>query len=177
MKRTPRAHVPVAIAGWSGLLLCTACASAGDLTSRAAAMPVFDPGAFFAGKTQGRGTLKVAFRRAEPTLVEGRGHVTGDGTIVLDQDVTRGDAPMTHRRWRLHRTGPNAYGGTLTDATGPVVGDVAGNRLHLAFRMKGGLRAQQWLYLRPGGGIADNRMVVTKFGIAVATLHEVIARQ
>ena len=71
---------------------------------------------------------------------------------------------------------PGRYAGTLSDASGPVTADVAGNRLHIAFPMKGGLRAQQWLYLSPNGQVAQNRMVVTKLGIPVASLDEVITR-
>ena len=43
--------------------------------------------------------------------------------------------------------------------------------------MKGGLHAQQWLYLQPGGQVARNRMVVTKFGVPVASLDETITKR
>ena len=42
--------------------------------------------------------------------------------------------------------------------------------------MQGGLHAQQWFYLQPGGQVALNRMVVTKFGLPVASLDETIRR-
>lgn len=55
-----------------------------------------------------------------------------------------------------------------------MTGEVTGNLLHLAFSMKGGLRAQQWLYLQPGGQVSRNRMLITKFGLPVASLDETI---
>lgn len=115
-------------------------------------------------------------KRSQQVMVTGRGVVTSDGEIVLDQDVQRGSAPPSRRTWRLHRIAPGRYTGTLSDAIGPVTGEVAGNCLHLAFAMKSGLRAQQWLYLQPGGHVARNRMVVTKFGLPVASLDETIRR-
>ena len=74
------------------------------------------------------------------------------------------------------RVGPGRYRGTLTEASGPVTGEVVGNRLTLAFPMRGGLRVRQWLYLQPGGQVARNRLVVTKLGVPVASLDEVITR-
>ncbi len=156
-------------------LFAGGCVSAGHLGRYAAPAPVFDPIAFFAGPTEGTGSLKIVLQPRRTTLVEGHGRVTGR-TIELDQTVRQGDKPPAHRTWVLRETAPGRYAGTLTDASGPVTGEVTGNRLHLAFPMKGGLRAQQWLYLEPGGQTARNRMVVSKFGIAVASLDEVIRR-
>ena len=134
------------------------------------------PVAFFAGATEGIGKLKIMTRRSQEVMVAGHGVVTPDGGIVLDQDVWRGGTSPSHRTWHINRVGPGRYAGILSDATGPITGEVTGNLLHLAFPMKGGLRAQQWLYLRPGGQIARNRMVVTKFGLPVASLDETIRR-
>ena len=45
-----------------------------------------------------------------------------------------------------------------------------------SFAMKGGLKAEQWLYLKRGGQVAKNVMVIRKFGIPVARLTETITR-
>lgn len=149
--------------------------SLGHLTLEQAPTPHFDPITFFAGRTQGTGSLKVLTKRRQQTLVEGHGTVTSDGGIVLDQDVRRSGV-LTRRTWRLHRVAADRYAGTLSDASGPVSGEVTGNRLHLSFAMKGGLHAEQWLYLQPDKQSARNRMVVTKLGIPVASLDETIQR-
>ena len=96
--------------------------------------------------------------------------------IVLDQSVERGGRPATRRQWRLRPDGTRGYVGTLTDAVGPVSGAVDGNTLHLSFVMKGGLKAEQWLYLQPGGMVAHNVMLVRKLGMTVARLDETISR-
>lgn len=160
--------VSVALAG---------CVPSGHLVRERAVAPGFDPIAFFAGSTEGRGSLKVMTRHRQAVLVEGHGVVTPDGAIVLDQEVRRGGEAPTHRTWHLHSVGTGQFAGRLSDASGPVTGDVSGNCLHLRFAMKGGLRAQQWLYLQPGGRSAHNRLVVTKLGVPVASLDETIVRR
>ena len=163
-------------AALAAVFATSACVPSGHLASAQAPAPVFDPVAFFSGHTEGRGSLVVAMRHRKPTLVEGHGIVTPDGNIDLDQDVRQGDGKRTHRTWHLRRIAPGRYAGTLSDARGPVTGVVQGNCFHLRFTMKGGLRAQQWLYLQPGGQTAHNWMIVTKFGMPVARLDETIMR-
>jgi hypothetical protein len=157
-------------------LAMAACVPAGHLAQDQTASPPFDPIRFFAGRTQGTGSLKIVLHSRQATLVTGMGIADGDRSIVLEQEVRRGDDPPTPRTWRLRALGAGHYGGSLSDATGPVTGKVVGNRLHLRFAMKGGLQAQQWLYLQPGGQIARNRMVITKFGLPIASLDETITR-
>ena len=152
------------------------CVDGNRLSREQAREPGFDAIAFFSGHTEGKGMLKVAMRRAVPALVEGDGRVEPDGSITLDQTVRRGERASTHRQWHLRANGPGHYVGTLSDAVGPVLGTVEGNRLHIAFAMKGGLKAEQWMYLEPGGEVARNVMVVGKFGMPVARLDETIIR-
>lgn len=152
------------------------CVAAGRLAREEAAAPVFDPARFFAGETRGEGVLSVAFSGARPVRVASRGVTAADGSIVLDQTVREGDRPARQRQWRLRPAGSGRWTGTLSDASGPVAGEVAGNRLHLRFRMTGGLDAEQWLYLRPGGREVLNRMVVRKLGVPVASLTETIRK-
>lgn len=154
-----------------------ACVPLGHLAREHATSPVFDPIAYFAGRTEGRGSLKIVTKPRQAVTVEGHGVTDGDGGIVLDQDVRQGDGPVKHRTWHLRQTAPGRYAGTMSDAVGPVTGEVTGNTLHLSFMMKRGLRAQQWLYLQDGGQVSRNRMVVTKLGMPVASLDETIARQ
>ncbi len=173
--RGDRSGPPSWPAGLLPLLAC-ACTSIPPAATAETAGPHFSVPAFFAGDTEGAGTLKVMFAKDRPITVHGRGAVGDDGVLVLDQTVDdAGDRPR-QRRWRIRQTAVDRYAGTLSDAHGPVLGDVTGNRLHLRFAMKGGLDADQWLSLRSGGRVADNVMVVRKLGITVATLHEIIRK-
>ena len=152
------------------------CVSSGHPAREKVNAPSFDAAAFFTGKTEGRGRLKIAFRSSDATLVEGIGRVGADHTIMLDQTVRRGDRAAIHRRWQLREDRQGHYIGTLSDADGPVIGTVSGNQLHLAFAMKGDLKANQWLYLAADGQSARNVMIVAKFGMPVARLDETIVR-
>ena len=132
--------------------------------------------AFFAGRTEGDASLKIVMRARKPVHVHGTGRVDPDGTLVLDQIVDDGSPTPDRRQWRITPRGPGHYAGTLSDAAGPVTGDADGNRLHLAFPMKGGLHADQWLTLRPDGQSAANLMIVRKWGMVVARLYETIRK-
>lgn len=136
----------------------------------------FDVIQFFEGRTEGRGVLKVALRSPETIRVESRGRVQPDGTLLLVQEVSRGDRPKRKREWRMREVAPGRYTGTLSDAAGPVTAEAKGNRLHLRFRMKGGLEAEQWLTLAPNGRSAHNLLTVRKFGITVGKLDETIRK-
>jgi hypothetical protein len=136
----------------------------------------FDAIRFFDGRTEGQGVLKVALRSAATIRVQSRGRIETDGTLSVRQNVSEGDKPVRTREWRIRELSPGRYAGSLSDASGPVVGEAVGNRLHLRFRMKGGLEAEQWLTLAPGGRSARNLMRVRKFGLTVASLDETIRK-
>ena len=131
---------------------------------------------FFDGMTEGQGVLKVAMRSPVTIRVQSRGQVETDGTLSVRQIVSEGDKPARTREWRIRELSPGRYAGTLSDAVGPVVGETVGNRLHLRFRTKNGLDAEQWLTLAPGGRSANNVMRVRKFGLTVASLDETIRK-
>jgi hypothetical protein len=152
------------------------CVTTSHLDSTLAQAPKFDAVAFFENRTEGKGVLKIVGRRSEPTLVEGLGRVTIEHAIDLYQSVKRGNRLATHRQWHLRPDGAGGYIGTLTDAVGPVLGTVDGNRLHIVFLLKGRLKADQWLYLDKGGMIAHNIMIIRKLGMPVARLDETITR-
>lgn len=138
--------------------------------------PVFRPEQFFDGKTVGQGSLRILLGRHHPTLVHGSGHIDNSHTLILDQDVKRAGEPLKHRQWQIRKITTGRYAGTLTDASGPIEGFVSGNLLTLKFPMKGGLRAEQRLYLSPDGQRAENFMKIRKAGILVATVNETIRR-
>jgi hypothetical protein len=159
-----------------GLVALAGCSASQPGEELARPQPTFDVAAFFAGRTHGDATLKIMFKDPEPVRVEGLGRAGADGALILDQVVTRGTRPPEKRQWRFRALGANRYAGTLTDATGPVAADVQGNMLHLRYRMKDGVTAEQWIYLQPGGRAALNRMRLTKFGMTVGRLDETIRK-
>ncbi len=135
------------------------------------------PDLFFAGRTRGAGTIRVATSSRPRTLsVEGTGSIAPDGRLVLEQAVTI-DGKTTLRSFVLRRVSTDTWAGTLSDAAGPVRAVVAGNRMTLAYPMKrAGMRMAQTLTLQPGGRTMLNRARVTLLGIGVATIEETITK-
>lgn len=137
--------------------------------------PAFDPIAFFEGRTRGAGELSIILRQPRALTVEGRGRVRPDGVLVLRQRIEEEGRPARTRRWEIRRTGPGAYAGTLTDATGPVRAEARGNRLRITYPSGAG-RVEQWLTLSPDGRTARNRLTVTRLGAVIARVDETIRK-
>jgi hypothetical protein len=141
-----------------------------------AAAPASAPEQFFVGRTEGVGTVHVIMSGKHAVRVHGRGRIERGGVLALDQVVEEEGKPARTRSWRLHRAGGNRIAGTVTDARGPVTGDVAGNVLHFRYRSVEGFSVEQWITLHPGGRTARNRMTFRRFGLTVATVEEAIRR-
>lgn len=141
----------------------------------AAPQPRFDAIAFFTGHSEGRARLKKIFSAPVDVHVVSDGRVE-DGTLHLVQTVQEGARPPRLRKWTMRETSPGHYRGTLGEATGEVIGETQGNRLHLSFTMKGGFPTQQWLTLSPDGRRAHNVLTVRKLGLTVGVLVEDIRK-
>lgn len=135
-----------------------------------------DPIAFFEGRTVGEGRLSAMMRKTRGVTVSSVGRVEPDGTLVVDQIVGEEGKPPRDRSWRIRAVSPGRYEGALTDATGPVTGTLTGDRLQLDFAIKGGLTVRQSLTFTADRMTAQNRMVVRKWGMKVATLEETIRK-
>lgn len=159
-------------------MLCGACACVAVPEPRPAdpAAPEFPVLSFFEGRTEGRGTLRVIFRSPRAIHVRGSGRVAPDGTLVLHQRIREEGKAPRERVWRIRKTSPSRYAGTLSDAEGPVAGEARGNRLRLAYTAEDGMRVEQVLTLAPDGRSAHNALAVRKWGLPVAALEETIRK-
>jgi hypothetical protein len=134
------------------------------------------PEHFFIGRTEGEGRISVMLSGSHAVRAHSRGWMDRSNALVIEQVVEEEGKPARRRSWRLVRSGPNRITGTLSDAVGPVTGDVAGNVLHLSYRSSEGPNVEQWITLHPNGRTAHNRMTFRRFGLGVATLEETIRR-
>lgn len=141
-----------------------------------AAAPPTAPEHFFVGRTEGSGTVQMIMSGSHKVRDSGRGRLDKSGALLLDQMVYEEGKPARRRSWRLVRSG-NRIGGTISDAVGPVAGEVQGNVLHLKYRAKeANAQVEQWITLHPGGRTASNRMVFRKFGLKAATVETTIRK-
>ena len=156
------------------LLTCSlaACSSSSDVALTG--WP-FDPVEFFTGHTHGQATLKLITGASRHVSVDSHGRFDGKGGLVLDQLINEQGSRPRMRRWTLHPAGADRWTGTLTDAAGPVVVQRTKSDVTIEYTMHNRARVEQHLQLPPGG-IADNHLSVSRFGLKLATLDERIRK-
>jgi hypothetical protein len=143
----------------------------------AAAPAATAPEHFFLGRTEGSGTAQLTIGGARKVRDVTRGRLDKSGALILDQLVYEEGKPTRRRSWRLVRSGPNRLSGTISDAIGPVTGDIRGNVFHLKYQTREAkAQVEQWITLHPSGRTASNRMVFRKFGFKAATLNSTIRK-
>jgi len=142
-----------------------------------AAPEPIDPVAFFTGASHGDGRLREAFKRERRVSTDSVGRAEKDGLLILDQKMAIEGEPLRIRHWRLRQAAPNRYTGTLTDATGPVDAQVIGRAIRIRYPMKGGLKVESLLTAVPGARAFNNKTIITKWGLKVATLTERIEKR
>ena len=142
-----------------------------------AAAPPAAPEHFFVGRTEGAGTVQMIMAGSHKVRDQSRGRLDKSGALILEQIVEEEGKPTRRRSWRLARAGGNRITGTISDAIGPVTGEIRGNVLHLKYRAREANAAvEQWITLHPTGRTASNRMVFRKFGLKAATLESTIRK-
>ncbi len=156
-------------------LLSTGCDQAGPPSARAAE-PKIDLVSFFTGTSQGQGEIDIVFQSPQSLRVASVGRADGHGGIIVDQAIKEGAKSPRTRRWRM-RCSDNRCGGTLTDASGPVVVRLSGNTAHVRYTMHNGFAVEQWLVLQSGRRTIDNRLQVSKWGLPVARIDETIVKR
>lgn len=134
------------------------------------------PEYFFVGRTESTGSVAVVMSGRHAVRDHSRGRIERGNILVVDQNVEEQGKPARNRTWRLMRTADNRITGTISDARGPVTGDVSGNVIHLRYQSAEGPNVEQWIALAPGGRTAQNRMVFRRFGVTLATVESVIRR-
>lgn len=138
--------------------------------------PNLDMLAFFTGRTHADNVMKVVLKKPVRLIVDSVGGKGDRGDFVLIDTVHEGDKPARQRKWVMQRTGPNRFGGSLSDATGPVDVVVDGNNATIRYTMKGGLKIEQVMQLQPDGRTISNHVIAKKFGLTFAHVDGTIRK-
>lgn len=159
------------------ILLLLAALSMSPVVHSQAMENVFVPEKVFAGRSQGKGHLRLPGRTRALT-VQSLGVVQADGRFRLQQDVKFEGRPAQSRVWLMWQTAPGKYAATLTGAAGPVVGGIQGNRLTLRYPLtRWGLVMHQTLDLNRDGRSVENYGDIRFMGMRVGWLRETIQLQ
>lgn len=135
----------------------------------------FIPEVVFAGRSQGKGELRLLLGEPRPFTVQSLGARQGDGSFRLDQEVRFEDKPVESRFWVIKPIGADSYAGTLSDAAGPVVGHINGRRMTLTYPLTSwGLSMEQTMDLAEDGRSVVNCGVIRFLGIPIGELQETI---
>lgn len=172
--------MPAVAASLGCALSLTGCAGILPPSAFVGQGPAMRPEQFFAGTTTSWGVLETRGGAPSRTLrVEGHGVMQPDGVFRLDQTVRMDDGKVQQREWLLHAVGGDRFEGSLTDASGPVRGEVSGNLFHLRYPLKAapGGSMEQWLYLQDDGRTVMNVATARVLGVTVLRLTERITHQ
>lgn len=131
--------------------------------------------AFFSGRTHADNDLRIVFHRPTKLIVDSIGRRQGSEFIQTDT-VREGDKPVRTRVWRTHQIGPAHFGGTLSDATGPVDITVHDGSAVIRYTMKGGLDILETMQLQGDGRTLSNHVVAKKFGLTFAHVDGMIRK-
>lgn len=153
------------------------CLSPASPHPLASVSPEMKPEVFFAGRTEGNGTLTMRGSSPQSVRVNSDGRKAPDGTFRLDQTITFGDGRIETRTWNMRAVDGGTYTGTLSDAGGAMTGEVKGNLFHLRYRIRQpAVYMEQWLYLQNDGKTVVNIGEATVLGVPWARLEERIVR-
>lgn len=135
----------------------------------------FVPEEVFAGRSEGKGEMRLALGKKRPFTVESLGTTQRNGRLRLEQNVRFEGEAIQSRSWVMWQTRPGHYSATLTEAAGPVVGRTEGSRLTLRYPLKRwGLVMHQTLDLAKDGRTVVNRGSIRFLGIPIGQLRETI---
>jgi len=125
---------------------------------------------FFIGRTEGSGTVQMIMSGRHGVRDRSTGRRDRSGALIIDQVVEEEGKPARRRAWRLVRSGATGVTGTISDARGPVTGELSGNVLRIRYVLTEGPSVEHTITLQPGGRTAISRMTFRRFGLRVATV-------
>ena len=134
-----------------------------------------DIAGFFTGRTHADNNLKIVFRSTSKLIVDSVGKRQGSEFTQTDI-VHEGNKPARTRVWRTHEIAPGHFGGTLSDATGPVDILVRGNSAVIRYTMTGCLDIEETMTLQTDGRSLANHVIAKKFGLTFAHVDGIIRK-
>lgn len=109
----------------------------------------------------------------------GKRDVNGD--VKLHQDFQFSDGKTQTRDWHIHRSGPTHWEATANDMVGVARGEGQGNAFYWEYAITlspknplATVHVRQWMYLAEGTDTLMTRLIITKLGIKVSEVSEVI---
>lgn len=134
-----------------------------------------DIASFFTGRTHADNDLKIVFHHTAKLIVDSVGRREGKEFVQVDT-IHEGDKPVRTRVWHTREIGPGHFGGTLSDATGPVDIIVRGDTAVIRYTMRGDLDIVETIQLQADGRTLSNHVIARKFGLSFAHVDGMIRK-
>jgi len=116
-------------------------------------------------------------------MCDNRGVRDATGEVTLTQHFRFNDGKTQMRVWRIHRVDATHWDATANDVVGVAHGEGYGNALYWEYNIMvdpknplSGVHIRQWIYQPEGTDSLMTRLVVTKLGVALFEVSEVIHR-
>jgi hypothetical protein len=114
---------------------------------------------------------------------DNRGRRDGDGDVALVQHFQFSDGKKQMRIWHIHRVDATHWEATANDMAGVAKGTGSGNAFYWEYTITidrkdplATVHVRQWMYQPEGTDDLMTRLVITKWGIALFEVSEVIHR-
>lgn len=141
------------------------------------AKPKLDLTTFFTGRSHAENVMRIALHGPKKLIVDSIGGRNKEGEFVLIDIVREEGKPERKRTWVMHPAGENRFGGSLSDAVGPVDIVVSGDAATIRYTMKDkGLKIVQRLQLQSDGRTLSNHVIAKKFGLKFASVDGTIRK-
>jgi hypothetical protein len=163
------------------LILTTSCASL-HVDDFAGSENRFELDKYFTGHTRSYGVFENTDGNPRRTFVcDSYGKRAADGDVRLHQLFHFGDGKTQVRDWRIHRVDANHWSATANDMIGVALGEGRGNAFYWQYsitlnphNLLATVHVRQWMYLAPDTDTLMTRLVITKLGITVSEVSDVI---
>jgi hypothetical protein len=142
----------------------------------------FELDRYFVGHARSWGVFENPDGRPHRSFVcDSYGKRDAAGDVILRQYFHFSDGKTQRRNWRIHRDDATHWEATANDMVGVAHGQAEGNAFYWEYTITldrkdplATVHVRQWIYQPVGTDSLMTRLVITKMGITVAEVSEVI---
>jgi hypothetical protein len=142
----------------------------------------FELDRYFVGHARSWGVFENTDGKPRHSFVcDSYGKRDANGVVVLHQDFKFSDGKTQTRDWRIRRIDATHWEATANDMIGTARGEGMGNAFYWEYTISLNLKnplatvhIRQWIYQPEGTDSLMTRLVITKLGLTVSEVSEVI---
>jgi len=144
----------------------------------------FELDRYFIGHTRSWGVFENTHGAPRRTFTcDNRGVRDASGEVTLTQHFRFNDGKTQMRVWHIHRVDATHWDATANDMVGVAHGEGSGNAFYWEYNIAvdqqnplSTVHIRQWIYQPEGTDTLMTRLVVTKWGVTLFEVSEVIHR-